>query len=150
VVMVDGAIRQVGSQRDLYERPADRFVADFVGRSNFLEGTVGSGTFTSRGGAVIRLGDRAPENGPATFAIRPEQVSLMGLAQAPAKGVNSLTGKIAGTSYLGAAMDVHVVLAGGERIVAQVSNRGGMETPEAGSNVIVSWPETGGLIFGQP
>ncbi len=37
VVMNEGQVRQVGSQRDLYERPADRFVAGFVGRSTFLE-----------------------------------------------------------------------------------------------------------------
>ena len=39
VVMNEGSVRQVGSQRDLYERPADRFVAGFVGRSTFLAGT---------------------------------------------------------------------------------------------------------------
>ena len=39
VVMDEGSVRQVGSQRDLYERPADRFVAGFVGRSTFLAGT---------------------------------------------------------------------------------------------------------------
>ena len=38
VVMAEGEIRQIGSQRDLYERPADRFVAGFVGRSTFLDG----------------------------------------------------------------------------------------------------------------
>src|SRR4030095_7938574 len=37
VVMADGEIRQIGSQRDLYERPADRFVASFVGRSTYLD-----------------------------------------------------------------------------------------------------------------
>jgi len=40
VVMNEGAVRQVGTQRDLYERPADRFVAGFVGRSTFLAGTI--------------------------------------------------------------------------------------------------------------
>src|SRR5947208_8421237 len=40
VVMADGEIRQIGSQRDLYEQPADQFVANFVGRSTFLTGRV--------------------------------------------------------------------------------------------------------------
>src|SRR5262249_56959871 len=40
VVMNEGSVHQVGNQRDLYERPADRFVAGFVGRSTFLAGTV--------------------------------------------------------------------------------------------------------------
>jgi putative spermidine/putrescine transport system ATP-binding protein len=150
VVMADGEIRQIGSQRDLYERPADRFVADFVGRSNFLEGAITDGIFTSQGGAVVHLGGRGTGLGPATFAIRPEQLVLMGLAQEPAKGFNSLKGRIAGTSYLGAAIDVHVIVAGGERIVAQISNRSGADIPAAGQDVIVSWPATGGLIFERP
>src|SRR6188508_2973708 len=50
VVMNEGSVRQVGSQRDLYERPADRFVAGFVGRSTFLGGTVENGRFRTEGG----------------------------------------------------------------------------------------------------
>ena len=55
VVMSDGSVRQLGTQRDLYERPADRFVAGFVGRSTFLEGAVeASGRFRTDGGLDIR------------------------------------------------------------------------------------------------
>src|SRR5262249_61627185 len=51
VVMNEGAVRQVGNQRDLYERPADRFVAGFVGRSTFLDGTIEApGRFRTDGG----------------------------------------------------------------------------------------------------
>ena len=60
-------MRQVGSQRDLYERPADRFVAGFVGRSTFLEGALEApGRFRTDGGLVIacrkpiQVGVRAP------------------------------------------------------------------------------------------
>ncbi len=50
VVMSEGRIRQMGTQQDLYERPADRFVADFVGRSTFIEGQlIGPGTSSLRG-----------------------------------------------------------------------------------------------------
>src|SRR3981189_159598 len=53
VVMNEGLVRQVGSQRDLYERPSDRFVAGFVGRSTFLDGTVEApGRFRSDGGVA--------------------------------------------------------------------------------------------------
>ena len=56
VVMNEGQVRQVGSQRDLYERPSDRFVAGFVGRSTFLAGTVEApGRFRSDGGLSLRL-----------------------------------------------------------------------------------------------
>src|SRR3546814_189485 len=54
VVMSEGAVRQVGTQRDLYERPADRFVAGFVGRSSFLAGALEApGRFRSRGGLAV-------------------------------------------------------------------------------------------------
>src|SRR5262245_44846157 len=60
VVMSEGSVRQVGTQRDLYERPADRFVAGFVGRSNLLPGRmVGPGRFQTEGGVAIACTDAA-------------------------------------------------------------------------------------------
>jgi len=75
VVMSEGSVRQVGSQRDLYERPADRFVAGFVGRSNLLPGRViGPGKFETDGGIAIACLDGAP--GPGVIALRPERLAL--------------------------------------------------------------------------
>src|SRR5436853_4503820 len=55
VVMADGEIRQIGTQRDLYERPADRFVAGFVGRSTFLHGRrTAPGDFGTVGGRQLQ------------------------------------------------------------------------------------------------
>src|SRR6476659_5284925 len=76
VVMADGLVRQVGSQRGLYERPSDRFVAGFVGRSTFLAGHVTApGAFETAGG--LRLKCR-PDGalGPAALALRPERLTL--------------------------------------------------------------------------
>ena len=76
VVMAEGEIRQVGSQRDLYEHPADRFVASFVGRSTFLPGRVTApGRFETAGGIGIACRE-APGTGPATLALRPEAIRL--------------------------------------------------------------------------
>src|SRR5499426_2732670 len=59
VVMEAGAIQQIGTQRELYERPANRFVAGFVGRTNFLRGIlVEPGLFKSDGGLTLRCEDR--------------------------------------------------------------------------------------------
>jgi putative spermidine/putrescine transport system ATP-binding protein len=155
VVMAEGRVRQIGSQRDLYERPADRFVADFVGRSNFLIGAMtGDRQFTSRGGAMIQLGARdgmPPAGQGATFAIRPEQLTLAtkDLASGPAAGFNRLTGVVALTSYLGAGIDVHIVLNGGERLTIAMANRAGLAVPLAGDAVEISWPVNGGLVFAQ-
>ena len=75
VVMADGEIRQIGSQRDLYERPADRFVAGFVGRSTFLSGRVTApGQFETAGGLHLQCrGGETP--GAAALALRPERLA---------------------------------------------------------------------------
>ena len=72
VVMADGEIRQIGSQRDLYERPADRFVAGFVGRSTFLDGRVTApGEFETAGGLRLKCRiDGALGRGRAGAAAR--------------------------------------------------------------------------------
>src|SRR3954452_12587104 len=76
VVMADGEIRQIGSQRDLYEHPADRFVAAFVGRSTFLDGRISTpGQFETAGGLSLQCrNDAVP--GAAVLALRPERLSL--------------------------------------------------------------------------
>src|SRR5438270_5182283 len=78
VVMADGEIRQIGTQRDLYERPADRFVAGFVGRSTFLHGRVTTpGEFETTGG--LRLKCRGGASGASVLLLRPERLGLLAL-----------------------------------------------------------------------
>src|SRR5262252_2218535 len=76
VVMQDGAVRQIGSQQDLYERPSEKFVADFVGRSTFIDGRMdGPGHFVSVGGLAIACEGTCTGN--ASLALRPERLALM-------------------------------------------------------------------------
>src|SRR5205823_926780 len=76
VVMSEGRVQQIGSQRDLYENPANTFVAGFVGRTNFLRGRVESpGVFRTESGLAVRCGESAPDTG-RTLALRPERLSL--------------------------------------------------------------------------
>src|SRR5262245_35079316 len=71
VVMSSGVIQQIGTQRELYDRPANRFVAGFVGRTNFFPGrVVAPGLFETAGGLKIRVGAGAAEAG-AVLALRP-------------------------------------------------------------------------------
>src|ERR1700742_3443214 len=89
VVMNEGSVRQIGSQRDLYERPADRFVAGLVGRSTFLDGRViAPGQFETAGGLSLQC-RHSDTIGPAALALRPERLSL------DANGMdNRLPGKV--------------------------------------------------------
>jgi putative spermidine/putrescine transport system ATP-binding protein len=76
VVMSEGRIRQIGTQQDLYERPSDRFVADFVGRSTFIDGRMeGPGRFVSAGGLTVACDSTA--TGAASLALRPERLALL-------------------------------------------------------------------------
>jgi putative spermidine/putrescine transport system ATP-binding protein len=144
VVMADGAIRQVGSQRDLYERPVDRFVADFVGRSTFLEGRVTApGRFETAGGLAVRCAGSTAA-GPASIALRPERV-VIGEA---ANGLpNTFSGTVEFVSYLGAALDIHVKLSSADRVIAQTSNRPDVAAPALGDKIALGWPIDAGKVF---
>jgi putative spermidine/putrescine transport system ATP-binding protein len=144
VVMQDGEVRQVGTQQDLYERPRDRFVASFVGRSTFIEGEIEApGKFRSAGGLALVC--NAAAAGPATLALRPERMLI---EAAPLAGVdNNLPGVVEFVSYLGATVDMHVRISAKERVVVQIPNRAGSLVPRVGQHVHVAWLAANGIVF---
>ena len=143
VVMSDGAVRQVGSQRDLYERPADRFVAGFVGRSNLLAGRViGPGRFETEAGVAIACSDG--RLGPGVIALRPERLAL----GAAAAGLdNRLSGTVELVSYLGSSIDVHVRVSSADRVVVNVPNRADGALPQEGDRIDVGWPANAAVVL---
>jgi putative spermidine/putrescine transport system ATP-binding protein len=144
VVMSEGSVRQVGSQRDLYERPADRFVAGFVGRSTLLDGAIEvPGCFRTQGGLSLTCAGGTP--GKASLSLRPERLEV---AAAPLTGLdNSLTGTVEFVSYLGAMIDIHVRLSPADRLVVQIANREGGFIPGVGQSVHVGWRASAGQVF---
>ena len=108
-----GVIQQVGSPTEVYRKPANQFVADFVGTINFLRGEVKNGRIELAG-----LGQSIPYDGiykgKVVVAIRPENMSLLPTDKA------SLTGKLTRTFYLGDVTDCRVDVGGGQylRLVA--------------------------------
>jgi len=87
VVMKDGLIQQVGSPLELYDRPANAFVASFIGspEMNFVDGTVQAGRFVA--GALdlpLPAGAAATREGPATLGIRPEHIERCAAHEATA------------------------------------------------------------------
>jgi putative spermidine/putrescine transport system ATP-binding protein len=143
VVMADGEIRQIGTQRDLYERPADRFVAGFVGRSTFLDGRVTApGAFETAGGLNLKCRDGAP--GAGSLLLRPERLHL-----GAANGMdNAMPGRVEFVSYLGAVLELHVRLSPADRVVVQLANRGDA-APAVGEDVMVAWHRDAGMVFAQ-
>jgi putative spermidine/putrescine transport system ATP-binding protein len=144
VVMSEGSVRQVGTQRDLYENPADRFVAGFVGRSSFLSGTLETPErFRSRGG--IEIACRADATGPATLALRPERVIVTAEA---ANGIeNQFAGEVEFVSYLGGLIDIHVRLSPTDLVIAQIPNRADGFMPGVGEKVHVGWAASSASAF---
>ena len=135
VVMSEGAVRQVGSQRDLYERPADRFVAGFVGRSSFIHGHMQGGRLRSAGGLDISCAGRVM--GDAVLALRPERVSVA--TEPLAQADNCFPGEVEFVSYMGGLIDIHIRLSSADQVVAQVANQDGSVLPRVGERVHVGW-----------
>jgi putrescine transport system ATP-binding protein len=131
-VMNAGKLAQVATPRQLYEEPRSRWVAEFVGDVNILEGRIeareaGRLRVTTQGAGVLSasaprgLGDVAE----VCVAIRPEKIRLSQRAPADdshAGTMNRLEGVIADVSYLGSASSYTIVLDGGASLRASLAN----------------------------
>jgi spermidine/putrescine transport system ATP-binding protein len=98
VVMNDGHIEQMGEPAELYERPATAFVANFLGVSNLLPGTVeGRDAVRLEGGSVLRVSPEAIDGhrGAVSVGIRPEKLRIGD------GGTNTLSGEIVDRAYVG-------------------------------------------------
>lgn len=116
-IMHDGKVQQVGAPDALYERPANLFVADFLGKMNFFKGqSVQSHRFSSEQGASIAVD--ASLAGATHLGVRPERVTLSDTPLA----TNSLAGTVDSAIYLGSMLDVRVRLDSGELMSSQVGN----------------------------
>ncbi len=150
VVMSGGVIQQIGTQCELYDRPRNRFVAGFVGRTNFFPGRlVAPGLFQTEGGLAIRVAGEGRAGGVrGVLALRPERVSLA--AARPAGAANSAAGVVEFVSYLGSIIEYYVRLASGEVVRVQATNDGrwgAAAEPALGEPVHVAWPAEAGLVL---
>ena len=116
-VMNGGRIEQLGAPRDIYERPATRFVADFIGASTVLRGRAVATDRVAVAGANLHVGGRAlPVGADVELAIRPERVWL-----APGPGHNVLDARVEGLVYQGAQTEVTARLDDGQRVLVFVT-----------------------------
>ena len=136
-VMNQGRVEQVGSPRELYERPRTRFVADFLAVRNVLEADVVS---VDASGAVLRSGeltlrarpDGYREGGRVWIGVRPERLSLGGSA------ANVMAGVLEDEIYLGDRTDWRVRVGG---LVLTVAEPGSGQERKPGDVVTVTFPE---------
>jgi putative spermidine/putrescine transport system ATP-binding protein len=128
-VMQAGKLEQLGPPTLVYSRPATPFVADFVGLTNRMQGTVRSGAVEVRGQSIPLVHPDVAD-GPATALVRPEAVSIAGDGEA-AQG--PLVGRVIAVAFLGAVSRVTVDL-GDTTVLAQLPTSAASEHP-AGSKV---------------
>jgi putative spermidine/putrescine transport system ATP-binding protein len=124
VAVIDrGRLRQVGSPRDIYERPRSRFIAEFIGESHFLPVTVGAGK-ALYGGTPLNLAEPPSGAGGSHYlVVRPEKLKLVG---GEADGLNLLQGRIKEIVYQGESSLIYVTLDAGQEIAFRQAASAGL------------------------
>ena len=163
VVMRDGLVQQKGDPTTLYERPVNRFVADFIGTSNFMDATVvehgADGTVTVRTGRGLTLRgwltdrDHTVADGDSVVvATRPERLEVMSAESAGSAGpgISQIRGRVQQGTYLGDQTEYRVDTdEAGEVIVRHQNAAGAGGAPGVGPGdpVVVRWQEEANLIL---
>ncbi len=118
-VLDQGRVAQIGTAEELFERPRTRFVAEFIGKTNLIEGTAERSDTFVRGPLRLRVFDANLTPGPVVLSIRPHQIALGPASLAPPTSAeeNVLRATVIRASYLGDAVDYQVQLDGGDLIL---------------------------------
>ncbi len=143
-VFNQGRVFQVGTPRELYQRPTSRFVADFIGVNNLVDGTVRSidaagqradvetpvGTLKAVATGDVRAGEKC------VVCVRPENVDLEGVTE----GENAVRGRIAFSAYLGNTLRYDVDLGSGVVFKADDRDPWHHEARPMGAEIELSFP----------
>ena len=135
-VMNDGRVEQLGTPEEVYRRPSSRFVADFIGDSNFFSATVDGGI------AALVDGSRVPcgaGSGGAVLMVRPEAIRIDA-------GGGSISGRVVQTSFLGSFVRVAVETAASEAPVI-VAIHDEAAVPQVGDGVSLRWHAADGIVL---
>ncbi|EAR52751.1 hypothetical protein OG2516_00954 [Oceanicola granulosus HTCC2516] len=148
-VMYGGVIQQAAGPLDIYLRPANRFVATFVGANNFLRvAREGAGLSLVSGGApVTDLAAAAPPSGDLVAAVRPETVSVHTDGTPPPEGAIAIPATLREVSFIGREMEVFVTTDAGEEIKAVSRPDPAIIAQPEGARVTVATPRDGLIFF---
>jgi len=125
-VLNRGRVEQVGAPAEIYERPATRFAAEFVGAGNFFEGAGDGRTFRTKDGLSFDL----TESGDATLLVRPEKMRLNSGA--------GLSARVEEVLYQGASTSI-ILKTGDRKLLVEDPNDGGAARVRVGDTAVVSW-----------
>jgi putative spermidine/putrescine transport system ATP-binding protein len=149
-VMDRGRVAQVGAPREIYDHPATRFVSDFIGDSNLLEGTAERvepgrvAIVTADGARLVAAGLDVAPGDRVTLAVRPEKVRLVADGGAPE---NVFAGTVESVNFQGDATLYRIALASGRLLLALVPNDGSRPLQAPGAAVRVGWERADGVIL---
>lgn len=157
-VMSQGKVLQVGTPTEIYERPTCRFVADFIGETNFIDGEVRE---TSGGYALIETPEGIKLRGaalrpllagsPATLSIRPEKARLYTPGNERAEGAPALPVRVEQVNYIGS--DTRITVRLGERRLVDVWEQNSRSTLDRdaywqpGENAVLVLPPDNALVL---
>jgi len=152
VILRDGAVQQIGAPDSLYNRPSTRFVADFLGRANFLEGAISSVNGTElkidvKGIAVrhAKGKDAAAAGEKTLLALRPERISVVS-PDAAKTSLNRIEGNVTTSAFVGSQY-VYVVETPLGVLESQMPAFEAGPLRQPGAQVAVTWsPEAGVLV----
>jgi putative spermidine/putrescine transport system ATP-binding protein len=130
-VMTAGRIAQIGAPREIYDRPASRFVADFIGDTNILDGEPRDGGLLLPGGWVSPVAS-LPE-GVRSVALRPERVRLT------AAGTGLVDATVEEVNFLGDSMLLKLGLPAGLALLARVGRDADPSLASPGSRAGITW-----------
>ena len=156
-VMFGGAILQEGAPKEIYEHPNSRFVADFIGLSNFIDGEVvdvETGQLLVEGGGIriwCKSDDAFPKGTRVVVAVRPEKIAISNAAPSSEATVrNNFGGRMVSGVFLGDQTEYRVRLDMGQELVVRRQNLGGNGAAASlglGSEVHVSWEPEVSLVL---
>ena len=127
-VMNHGTIQQVATTTEIYERPANDFVADFVGESNIFHGTVSApGTVALDNGRTLKVASSLPAGRKVGVLMRPERFSP--------GGTNAFAGEVIEAVYLGTSFKLRLACEGGMELLVRQPAKGSL--PETGARIEV-------------
>ncbi len=138
-IMNDGILEQVGTPREIYEKPASKFVATFIGETNIFEGCVSevSGrevTVTLETGTATAYGDDFAKNEMVAVSVRPERIRY---SDTPVEGF-SIEAMVKEQIYVGSVLKTIVILPNGNEI--RIERLAGEKMPES-EKVYLYWNE---------
>ncbi len=139
-LMNDGIIQQVGTPIELYDKPVNRFVADFLGTANFFEGTLEQSgktwVFRADNDLVIPMSDNGDKriSGRCCLVFRPQNVRVIVGEEDSVDSTIQLQGTVSGKEFLGSTIRYRVSIRGND-VFADVSHQQGRHLLEKGTTV---------------